>query len=129
MAKVSTKRAPSTRKTKSARREHDIRSKAAIKAQAARAKNYGAKKEHEIRSAAAKQAAETRIGQPRYPESAKIHVLPKGKENPRREGLGPYRRYAVLLKSKTVGDFLKELPDWRSTINRAVKEERIKVQE
>jgi hypothetical protein len=70
-----------------------------------------------------------RVGQPRYSESAKITVLPKGKDNPRREGLGPYKRYAVLLKSKTVGEFLKELPEWRSTINRAVKEERIEVKE
>jgi len=70
-----------------------------------------------------------RVGQPRYSESAKITILPKGKDNPRREGLGPYKRYAVLLKSKTVGEFLKELPEWRSTINRAVKEERIEVKE
>ena len=70
-----------------------------------------------------------RVGQPRYPDTAKIMVLPKGKENPRREGSGPFKRYAVLIKSKTVGEFLKELPEWRSTINRAVKEERIEIKE
>lgn len=70
-----------------------------------------------------------RIGTPRYPDTAKIVVLPKGKENPRRQGSPPYQRYAVLLKSKTVGEFLKELPEWRATIARAVKEQRIEVKE
>jgi len=70
-----------------------------------------------------------RVAAPHYSNKAKISILPKGKENPRREGKGPFKRYAVLMRCKTVGEFLKELPEWRSTITRAVKEERIVVKE
>jgi hypothetical protein len=58
---------------------------------------------------------------------ARIVVLPKGKENPRNKGTGPFERYAVILKSKTVGDFLAKLPDWYATLLRAQKEGYIKI--
>jgi hypothetical protein len=66
---------------------------------------------------------------PRFADTARITVLPAGKENPRRKGGGPYQRYEVLLKSRTVGEFLKKHPKWRSTIYRALTEDppRIKV--
>jgi hypothetical protein len=54
--------------------------------------------------------------------NAKITVLPDGKENPRRQGSGPFARYEDILKSKTVGDFLKRQPQWRATLKRAVDE-------
>jgi hypothetical protein len=57
----------------------------------------------------------------------RIVVLPAGKANPRRAGSAPYKRYAVLLKSRTVGAFLKSQPKWRGTIVRALKEQRIRV--
>jgi hypothetical protein len=63
----------------------------------------------------------------RFADNARITVLPGGKTNPRREGSAPYKRYAVLLKSRTVGAFLKSQPKWYATISRAVKENRIKV--
>jgi hypothetical protein len=63
----------------------------------------------------------------RYSDNARIVVLADGKDNPRREGTAPFKRYAVLLKSRTVGAFLKSQPKWYATITRAVKEKRIKV--
>lgn len=63
----------------------------------------------------------------RYADSARITVLPAGKDNPRRKGTAPYNRYAVLLRSRTVGAFLKAQPKWYATIVRAVKEQRVKV--
>jgi hypothetical protein len=63
----------------------------------------------------------------RYEDNARITVLPGGKENPRKTGSAPFKRYAVLLKSRTVGAFLKAQPKWHSTIVRAVKEQRIRV--
>jgi hypothetical protein len=59
---------------------------------------------------------------PQFQDNAKITVLEAGKENPRRKGSGPYQRYEVLLKSRTVGAFLQKYPKWRSTIYRALRE-------
>jgi hypothetical protein len=68
-----------------------------------------------------------KLGLPKFNETAKIVVLAKGKTNPRRKNTGPFRRYEVLLKSRTVAAFLKQMPKWRSTINRAEKEGFIRV--
>jgi hypothetical protein len=57
----------------------------------------------------------------------RIVVLPAGKANPRRKGSGAFNRYNVLLKSRTVGAFLKSQPKWHSTIVRAVSEKLIRV--
>jgi hypothetical protein len=81
------------------------------------------------KTTAKKPERKPRVAAPHYSNRAKISILPKGKENPRREGKGPFKRYAVLMRCKTVGEFLEELPEWRSTITRAVKEERIVVKD
>ena len=90
------------------------------------AKKATAKKTTERRKVKSTRARRTT---PKFADTARIVVLPAGKENPRRKGSGPYQRYAVLLKSRTVGEFLKKLPQWRSTIYRAMREDppRIKV--
>jgi len=80
-----------------------------------------------VRKAAAKQAARTRVVTPKFDDNATIHILPAGKENPRRKGSPPYQRYEVLLKSRKVSDFLRKLPQWRSTIYRAIRENRVKI--
>lgn len=63
----------------------------------------------------------------RFDDAKRIVILPAGKTNPRRKGTGPFNRYNVLLRSRTVGAFLKSQPKWHSTIVRAVKEKLIRV--
>lgn len=63
-----------------------------------------------------------RVGMPKFAATARIVVLAKGKKNPRRPGTGPFKRYEMLVKSKTVADFLKAMPEWRATINRNFNE-------
>jgi hypothetical protein len=79
------------------------------------------------RQAAGKKAAQTRRETPNFSDDAAIHILPKGRENPRRKDSGPYKRYEVLLKSRRVSDFLRKQPKWRSTIYRAIRDDLIKV--
>jgi hypothetical protein len=64
-------------------------------------------------------------------DNAKIIILEKGKKNPRkrRRGGGPWQRYEDVLQSETVADFLKKQPKWRATLNRAVKEGLIRIEE
>ena len=59
--------------------------------------------------------------------TARIVVLPAGKENPRNKGTGPHARYASLLKAGTVGAFLKLQPGWTSTLRRAEKQGFIRI--
>jgi hypothetical protein len=69
-----------------------------------------------------------RVGRPPVVENnVKIVVLAKGKVNPRTENTGPWVRYNAVLKSKTVGDFLKKMPKWRTTLYRAKREGLIKL--
>jgi hypothetical protein len=63
----------------------------------------------------------------KYADDQRITVLAQGKENPRTPGKAPFKRYATLLKSPTVGAFLKVHPNWTSTIARAVREGLIRV--
>lgn len=72
-----------------------------------------------------KVAPRPRVGQ--YPDDAKIAVLEKGKENPRRKDSGPFKRYAAILQSKTVGDFLEKMPRRTDTLRRAEKEGYIEI--
>jgi hypothetical protein len=74
----------------------------------------------------AQTAARTKIGS--FDPKAKIHVLAKGKENPRREGTGPWKRYQAILQSdgKTVETFAKN-KGRTDTLARAVKEKLVKV--
>jgi hypothetical protein len=77
-------------------------------------------------------------GTPKLADSARI-VLVKGDYNPRKpvEGKGgdydtPFKRYQVIIqvaqsKNPTVAAFLKVLPKWRSTLNRAVKDGHIQI--
>jgi len=74
-----------------------------------------------------KVAAASKLGVAKFDDNAKITLLAKGKENPRRPNTGPFKRYEVLRKSRTVAQFLKVLPKWRATINRAEKEGFIRV--
>jgi hypothetical protein len=62
-----------------------------------------------------------------YQDSQRIVVMPAGKTNPRRAGKGPFGRYAALVKSRTVGDFVKMHPKWPQTIARAVREQLVKI--
>lgn len=64
---------------------------------------------------------------PKYADDQRITVLAQGKENPRTPGKAPFKRYETLLKSPTVGAFLKVHPKWASTIARAVREGLVRV--
>lgn len=75
----------------------------------------------------AKQATKNTPKVAKLDPAQRIVVLPAGKANPRRAGSAPHKRYSVLLKSRTVGAFLKSQPKWRGTIVRAIKEQRIRV--
>jgi len=74
-----------------------------------------------------KKVAVRKVSRTQYENGAKITILTAGRENPRRKGTAPYKRYDVLLRSRTVGAFLKKLPKWRSTITRAVREKLVVV--
>jgi hypothetical protein len=63
----------------------------------------------------------------KYEDDQRITVLAQGKENPRSPGKPPFKRYETLLKSPTVGAFLKVHPKWASTIARAVREGLVRV--
>jgi hypothetical protein len=78
------------------------------------------------------------VGQAKFADTARITLV--NPNNPRKdvEGKGggefdtPFKRYAVIMqvansKDNTVAAFLKVLPKWRATLNRAVKEGHIQI--
>jgi hypothetical protein len=78
------------------------------------------------------------VGQAKFADTARITLVRK--DNPRKEVAGkggsdydtPHKRYAVIIqvansKDNTVAAFLKVLPKWRATLNRAVKEGHIQI--
>jgi len=76
------------------------------------------------------------VGVAKFADTAKITLITQG--NPRKnvvkdgEYNTPWKRYAVIMqvaasKDPTVAAFVKVLPKWRATLNRAVKEGHISI--
>jgi hypothetical protein len=76
------------------------------------------------------------VGVAKFADTAKITLVTQG--NPRKNVVKdgdyntPFKRYAVIMqvassKDNTVAAFVKVLPKWRATLNRAVKEGHIQI--
>jgi hypothetical protein len=88
---------------------------------------YRARTKAKVQAKAKAKATNGKAPAPKYADDQRITVLAQGKENPRSPGKAPFKRYATLLKSPTVGAFLKVHPKWISTIARAVREGLVRV--
>lgn len=86
------------------------------------------KSKSNVSKSKSKSNARTRVATNGLDPSKRITVLPAGKENPRREGTGPHKRYALILAcaGKTVEHFV-EKKGRIATLNRAIKEKRVRV--
>jgi hypothetical protein len=101
--------------------------KAATKAAAttkATPKGKGGAKAAPAKAAKGK-ATVAKVAKMLYRPEQRIIVITK--ENPRRDGKGPSKRYNTLTACKTVGEFLAKLPKWQSTITRNVNEGHVKL--
>jgi hypothetical protein len=124
---VTATKAPVTKATiKTNRAQLKTNAKAAIAAQALKAKATKANKAKATPAKAAKgKATVAKVAKMLYRPEQRIVVITK--ENPRRDGKEPAKRYNILTACKTVGEFLAKLPKWQATITRNVNEGHVKL--